>query len=98
MNARMQGAGIAIPLTGAAALAHLKPIAADGVRAKVLRAKKMEARDAELAATYEQRYQDAMGRIEANPAIVRETDSPGTPQGAQRLDADIPFTRTGDEW
>lgn len=98
MNARMRGVGILTPVTDGAALAVLKPIAVNGVKAKVLRAKKTEAGDAELASVYEQLYQDAMGRIEGNPAIVRETDSPGTPQGTERLAADIPFTRGGDQW
>jgi len=98
MNGRMQAVGIVTPVTDAAALAVLKPIAVNGVKAKVLRAKKTEAGDAELASVYEQLYQDAVSRIERNPAIVRETDSPGMPQGTERLDTDIPFTRGGDEW
>lgn len=98
MDARMRGVGIVTPVTDAVALAVLAPIAVNGVKAKVLRAKRTEAGDAELASVYEQLYQDAMGRIERNPAIVRETDSPGTPQGTQRLDTDVPFTRRGDEW
>lgn len=98
MNARMRGVGIITPVADPNALAVLKPIAINAVKAKVLRAKKAETADAELASVYEQLYQDAMGRIEKNPAIVRENDSPGMPQGAARLDADIPFTRRGSEW
>ncbi len=98
MNARMRAVGIPTPLTDGDALSVLKPIAVNGVKAKVLRAKKTEAEDAESADVYEQLYQDAMGRIESNPAIVRELDNPGAPQGTERLDADIPFGRTTETW
>ncbi len=98
MDRRFAAAGILIPVTDADLLAFLKPIAANGVKARVLRSKALEDGDAEQAAVFEQLYQDAMQRIEARPAILREADTPGRPEGTARVDTDIAFTRAGVEW
>ena len=76
----------------------LKPISINGVKAKVLRSKQLEEGDEERAQTFEDLYQGALERIEQRPTIVREEDKPGQPQGTERDDDDIRFTRTGEEW
>jgi len=98
MDARMRAVGITIPVDDEDLLKVLKPIAINGVKAKVLRAKQLEEGDEELAATFEELYQGALERIERRPSILREEDSPGQPQGTEREDDDIRFTRTGEEW
>jgi hypothetical protein len=98
MDARLRAVGIAVPVTDEDLLKVLKPIAANGAKAKVLRAKQLEEGGGERAATFEELYQSALGRIEERPAILREVDSPGRPEGTAREDEDIRFTRTGDEW
>ena len=98
MEARMRAVGIFTPVTDADLLKVLKPIAINGVKAKVLRAKQFEEGDEERAATFEELYQGALERIERRPSILREEDSPGQPQGTERKDEDIRFTRTGEEW
>jgi hypothetical protein len=95
MDARLRAVGISVPVTDADLLKVVKPIAVNGAKAKVLRAKEEED---ERAATFEELYQSALGRIEARPSILRETESPGQPEGTARDDDDIRFTRTGDEW
>ena len=98
MDARMRAVGLIVPVTDADGLAVLKPIAVNGVKAKVLRATHIQDGEDGQAVTYEELYQSAMQRIENNPSIIRETDSPGQPQGTARDDDDILFTRTGTEW
>ena len=98
MDARMRAVGLIVPVTDADGLAVLKPIAVNGVKAKVLRATHIQDGEDGQAMTYEELYQSAMQRIENNPSIIRETDSPGQPQGTARDDDDILFTRTGTEW
>jgi len=96
MDARMRAVGILTPITEADGLKVLEPIAINGVKAKVVRAN-VEG-EQETGAIYETLYQDAMKRIEQRPSIIRETDSPGQPEGSSREDEDIQFTRTGVEW
>lgn len=98
MEARMRAVGITVPVTDADLLVVLKPIAINGVKAKVLRTKQLEEGDEERSATFEELYQAALERIENRPSIIREEDSPGQPQGTERNDNDIPFTRTGEDW
>ena len=98
MDARLRAVGITVPVVDADLLKVLKPIAINGAKAKVLRAKKLEEGDEERSGMYEQLYQDALSRIEAKPSILREEDSPGQPEGTTREDTDIRFTRTGTEW
>ena len=98
MDARMRAVGITVPVDDEDLLKVLKPIAINGVKAKVLRAKQLEEGDEERASTFEELYQSAMERIERRPSILREEDSPGQPQGTERDDDDIAFTRTGSEW
>ena len=96
MDARMRAVGIPVSITDTDLLKFLTPIAINGVKAKVLRANVEGEQD--TAAIYETLYQDAMRRIEQRPSIIRETDSPGQPEGTSRDDEDIRFTRTGEEW
>jgi len=96
MDARMRAVGILTPVTDAEALKVLEPIAINGVKAKVIRANVEGKQD--TAVIYETLYQDAMKRIEQRPSIIRETDTPGQPEGSSREDEDIQFTRTGVEW
>ena len=98
MNGRMHAVGIDTPVTDSDPLAILRPIAVNGVAAKVLRSKTAKGGDPEWAETYQELYDDAMDRIERRPSIIREDDSPGTPQGTARDDDDIKFSRTGTEW
>jgi hypothetical protein len=98
MDARMRAVGITIPVTDSDLLQVLKPIAVNGVKAKILRSKQLEEGDEERAATFEELYQGALERIERRPSILREEDEPGQPQGTEREDTDIRFTRTGEEW
>jgi hypothetical protein len=98
MDRRFNAVGITVPVVDADLLAFLKPIAVNGVLAKLLRAKQAEDGSGEQAATFEGLYQDAMQRIEMRPSILRETDAPGRPQGTARSTDDIAFTRTGTEW
>lgn len=98
IDARMRAVGITIPITDADLLKVLKPIAINGAKAKVLRSKQLEEGDEERATTFEELYQSALERIERRPSILREEDSPGQPEGTEREDTDIQFTRTGDEW
>jgi len=98
MDARMRAVGITIPVDDEDLLKVLKPIAVNGVKAKVLRSKQLEEGDEERAATFEELYQGALERIERRPSILREEDSPGQPQGTEREDTDIRFTRTGEQW
>jgi len=95
MDARLRAVGISVPVTDEDLLKVLRPIAVNGAKAKVLRAKQEED---ERAATFEELYQSALGRIEARPSILRETENPGRPEGTARDDDDVRFTRTGDEW
>lgn len=96
MDARMRAVGILTPITDEDILKILKPMAINGVKAKVIRANVEGEQD--TAVIYETLYQDAMRRIEQRPSIIRETDSPGQPEGSAREDEDIRFTRTGEEW
>lgn len=96
MDSRIRAVGITIPVTDNDLLEILKPIAINGVKAKVVRAN--EEGEQETAAIYESLYQDAMRRIEQRPSILRETDNPGQPEGKSRDDDNIKFTRTGEEW
>lgn len=98
MDSRMRAVGITVPVMDEDLLKVLKPIAINGVKAKVLRAKQLEEGDEERAATFEELYQAALERIERRPSILREEDAPGQPQGTARKDEDIRFTRTGEEW
>ena len=98
MDARLRAVGISVPVMDEDLLKVLKPIAVNGAKAKVLRAKQLEEGGSERAATFEELYQSALGRIESRPSILRETESPGQPEGTERSDEDIRFTRTGDEW
>ena len=94
----MRAAGITVPVTDADLLKVLKPIAVNGVKAKVLRAKKLEEGDEAQTMMYEDLYQSAIRRIEERPSILREEDSPGQPQAVTRKDADIKFRRDTEEW
>lgn len=96
MDARMRAVGILVPITDTELLKILNPIAINGVKAKVIRANVEGVQD--TATIYETLYQDAMRRIEQRPSIIRDTDDPGQPEGTERDDDDIQFTRTGDEW
>lgn len=96
MNARFRAVGLEVPITDADVLAVIKPVAVNGVKAKVLRANVDG--EQETARIYEELYQEAMRRIEARPSILRETDSPGEPEGASREDEDIAFNRLESEW
>lgn len=96
MNARFRAVGLQTPITDSDVLAVIKPIAVNGVKAKVLRANVDG--EQETAGIYEDLYQEAMRRIEARPSILRETDSPGEPEGTSREDEDIAFSRSGSEW
>jgi hypothetical protein len=98
MDARLRAVGIAVPVTDADLLKVLKPISVNGVKAKVLRAKQLEEGEGERSAVFEELYQQALGRIEDRPSILRETDSPGQPEGTTRNDEDIRFMRTGEVW
>ncbi len=98
MDSRMRAVGIVVPVVDAEGLLVLKPIAINGVKAKVMRAKALETGDDGQAATYEELYQSAMGRIEERPSIIRDTDSPGQPEGTSRADDDIAFHRAGGDW
>jgi hypothetical protein len=98
MDARMRAVGITVPVEDEDLLKVLKPIAINGVKAKVLRAKQLEEGDEERAQTFEDLYQAALERIERRPSIVREEDEPGQPQGTERNDSDIPFSRTREDW
>lgn len=96
MDTRMRAVGIPVPVADVTALDFLLPISVNGVKAKLLRALRFKEGDEDRAATYEQLYQDAMRRIEANPAMVREDENPGQPEGSVR--SAPPFTRDGVEW
>lgn len=96
MDTRMRAAGIPVPVADTTALEFLVPIAVNGVKAKLLRAKRLQEGDGDRAQTYEQLYQDAMQRIERNPAMVREDDNPGQPEGSTR--GAPPLSRDGSEW
>lgn len=96
MDSRMRAVGITVPVTDSTALEFLLPIAVNGVKAKLLRALRMQEGDGDRAQVYEELYQAAMARIEANPAIVREDEAPGSPEGSAR--EATPFTRGGYEW
>ena len=96
MDARMRAVGIDTPVTDSGLLPVLKPVAINGVKAKVLRALNIQDGDQERAGEYEQLYQDAMQRIERQPAIIRSTDTPGEPEGVP--ERDIAFSRGGAEW
>jgi len=96
MDARMRAVGILIPITDEDVLKVFKPIAVNGVKAKILRAKQLG--DQEQTIIYEKLYQDAMARIERNPVIVQKQDFFNQPEGTSREDKDIRFTRAGYDW
>lgn len=96
MDARFRAVGIEVPITDEDLLMVVKPIAVEGVKAKVLRAN--QDGEFETAKIFEDLYQEAMKRIEARPSILRETDNPEQPEGTSREDENIKFTRSGSEW
>ncbi len=96
MDARFRAVGLEVPITAADPLKVVKPIAANGVKAKVLRSKQLG--DQPQTVDYEKLYQDAMARIERNPSIVQAQDAYGQPEGTEREDEDIKFRRTEDDW
>ena len=96
MDARFRAVGLEVPIADEGPLKVVKPIAVNGVKAKVLRAKQLG--DQEQTVIYEKIYQDAMARIERNPAILLTQDTYGQPEGTAREDEDIQFKRTEDDW
>lgn len=98
MDGRMHAVGIDTPVTDPDLLPRLQLIAVNGVAAKLLRSKTVKGGDPEWAETYQALYDAQMARIEERPSYIRETDTPGHPQGTARDDDDIKFTRTGQEW
>lgn len=80
MDARFAAAGISIPITLAAKILVVTPIAINGVCAEVLRAADV---NPDMAAERQRLYDHAMANIEKHPEILRETsESFSVPAGS----------------
>lgn len=77
MDAKMQSAGITVPVTDADKLLVLKPIAVNGVKAEVLRS----VGQYEDAESLQKLYDAAMNSIINNPAIIEAEEATTTSPG-----------------
>lgn len=94
MDARFNGVGIIVPVTGTAKLNVVKPIAIDGVKARVLRSIDLES---EAAIICQRLYEEAMKGIEKNPSILNETGiTSSVPGGSDR--GEIKFRKDVRQW
>lgn len=82
MNARFRVVGIDTPITDSNLLDLVKPIAANGVTAEVLRSVEMES---ESAAVFQDLYERALEKIEQNPSILQENTVLASPGGSMSL-------------